>query len=67
MKVYLFKFDTNYGEAGIIVTTVLGLEHAKKLALEQGAWDTNCITELSPKEGAITSVNFGVQGNYGNY
>lgn len=34
MKTYLFRFQTNYEEAGIIITTDKGLEYAKQYALE---------------------------------
>ncbi len=63
MKVYLFRFDTNFEEAGIIITTNKGLEYAKEKALELGAWDVNDFTELDTmKEGVYTSVNFRIEG-----
>lgn len=60
MKTYLFRFDTNYGTAGIIITTAKGLDYAKKLADERGAWDFNDITIIDTKtDGFIDFVNFG--------
>ena len=65
MKTYLFRFDTNYGEAGIILTTNKGLEYAKEKALWLGAWDTNDIVEIDiVTEGTYVSVSYGgnIQG-----
>ena len=60
MKTYLFRFDTNYETAGIIITTAKGLDYAKKLADEKGAWDFNDITIIDTEtEGFIDFINFG--------
>ena len=60
MKTYLFTFQTNYEEAGIIITTSKGLDYAKKLATEKGAWNTNSWKIIdTTKEDFITTVNYG--------
>ena len=63
MKTYLFRFLTNYEEAGIIITTNKGLDYAKEKALYLGAWDVNDITEINTEEeGVYNSVNFNLCG-----
>lgn len=60
MKIYLFRFQTNYEEAGIIITTDKGLEYAKQYALELGAWDTNDVVIINTTtEGVVERINFG--------
>ena len=61
MKVYLFRFDTNYEEGGIIITTDKGLEYAKEQADILGAWHTNEVIIIDTEtEGAIDTVNYRV-------
>ena len=60
MITYLFKFDTNYEEAAIIVTTEKGLDYAKEKAKELGAWYTSDVTIIDTlTEGATLKVNYG--------
>lgn len=59
MKTYLFRFQTNYGEAGIIIVTSSGLEWAKGWALKMGAWDVNDVEEINAEEEHFLAlVNF---------
>jgi hypothetical protein len=57
MKMFLFKFDTNYEEAGIIVVANT-LEKAIEIADKKGAWYTNNVEELTMTTGFTASVNF---------
>lgn len=60
MKTYLVKFQTNYEEAAIIITTDKGIEYAKERALYLGAWDGCEIEEINTAdEGVYCSVNYG--------
>lgn len=64
MITYLFKFQTNYEEAGILITTAKGLDYAKEIVFNQlGAWEINDVTIIDNKEeGVYTSVNFNISG-----
>lgn len=66
MITYLFKFQTNYEEAGILITTSKGLEYAKEIAFNQlGAWEVDDVTIIDNKEeGVYTSVNFNISGKF---
>jgi hypothetical protein len=60
MKTYLVKFQTNYEESAIIITTDKGMQYAKERALYLGAWDGCDIEEVNTvEEGIYCSVNFG--------
>lgn len=60
MKTYLAKFQTNYEEAAIIITTSKGIDYAREKALELAVWDGIEIEEINTEEeGVFCSVNFG--------
>lgn len=60
MKTYLAKFQTNYEEGAIILTTSKGLEYAKEKIDKLGAWPGFSIEEINTKEeGVFCSANFG--------